>query len=68
MQIYCKSCGQEVVADDVNLDNLIAKCNGCNAVYSWGSRTERFVERLPAESAWMDAGTRRLAVYFKPLS
>ncbi|MCK4658525.1 MAG: hypothetical protein KAV82_03295 [Phycisphaerae bacterium] len=33
--MYCKHCGAEVPAEDVNLNNAIAKCRACNAVFSF---------------------------------
>ena len=33
--MYCKQCGSEVPAADVNLDSAIAKCRKCNAVFSF---------------------------------
>ena len=35
MQLSCKSCGKPIAAEDVNLDRAIAKCAGCNAVFSF---------------------------------
>ena len=36
MQIHCKSCDQEIAADDINIDKAIAKCSACNAVFGFG--------------------------------
>ncbi|MET0398886.1 MAG: hypothetical protein ABW277_18990 [Longimicrobiaceae bacterium] len=33
MQLTCKSCRSPIAADDVNLDNGLAKCRACNAVF-----------------------------------
>ena len=33
MKIACKSCGARVPADDVNIDNMLAKCRQCDAVF-----------------------------------
>jgi len=33
MTIVCKSCGASVPADDVNIDNMLAKCRQCDAVF-----------------------------------
>src|SRR5580698_917064 len=33
MQIQCSTCGVVVPAADVNLDRMVAKCVGCNAVF-----------------------------------
>jgi hypothetical protein len=35
MKLNCPYCGSEVPAEHVNLDRLIAKCAGCNAVFSF---------------------------------
>ena len=35
MQLYCRQCGAEIQANDVNLDKMIAKCSTCNAVFSF---------------------------------
>lgn len=34
MQISCKHCGAEIPAADINLDQLMAKCVKCSAVFS----------------------------------
>ena len=33
-QLSCKLCGKPIAAGDANLDQAIAKCAGCNAVFS----------------------------------
>jgi hypothetical protein len=35
MQLHCKSCGKLVRAEDVNIDQAIAKCLACHAVFSF---------------------------------
>lgn len=35
MQLFCRSCGAEIKAADINLDNMMAKCSQCNAVFSF---------------------------------
>jgi len=35
MQLYCRQCGAEIQSADINLDNMIAKCAACNAVFSF---------------------------------
>jgi hypothetical protein len=35
MQIYCRQCGAEIRAEDINLDKMIAKCSQCNAIFSF---------------------------------
>lgn len=34
-QVTCISCGAAIPAEDVNLDNMVAKCRQCNAVFSF---------------------------------
>lgn len=31
--MFCVSCGAEIIAEDVNLTNRMAKCRACNAVF-----------------------------------
>jgi len=38
MQLNCKQCGGEILAEQVNLDRLIAKCTVCNAVFSFADQ------------------------------
>lgn len=33
-KVCCPSCDKEVVSDNLNLQNKVAKCGGCNAVFS----------------------------------
>lgn len=40
MQITCKHCGAEIPAADINLDQLMAKCTKCNAVFSIAKQVE----------------------------
>lgn len=35
MQLNCQSCGAEILVNNVNLDHMIAKCEECNAVFSF---------------------------------
>jgi hypothetical protein len=37
MKLNCKDCGSEVTANNINLDRMIAKCNICNAVFSFAT-------------------------------
>jgi hypothetical protein len=34
-QLNCVTCGQLILAEDVNLQNMVAKCRNCNAVFSF---------------------------------
>ena len=35
MQIQCKSCGKAIAADNVNIEQMVAKCTACNAVFGF---------------------------------
>ena len=43
MRLVCPQCTTEIVADDINLDRLVAKCRRCHAVFGFedtiGQRT-----------------------------
>lgn len=32
--VHCKSCGESIAAEDVHLENLVARCGACDAVFS----------------------------------
>ena len=34
-QLSCVTCGRLILAEDVNLQNMVAKCRNCNAVFSF---------------------------------
>jgi len=34
-QLSCDTCGRLILAEDVNLQNMVAKCRNCNAVFSF---------------------------------
>ena len=34
MQLICKKCGKQVLAEDMNLEMALAKCRSCNSVFS----------------------------------
>ena len=34
-QLNCISCGTPILAEDVNLQNMVAKCRQCNAIFSF---------------------------------
>jgi hypothetical protein len=40
MQIFCRQCGAEIKAADINLDSMMAKCASCNAVFSFADMYE----------------------------
>ena len=33
-QVHCPSCSETVVADNLNLQNSVAKCSTCNVIFS----------------------------------
>jgi len=35
MQLFCRQCGAEIKASNINLDTMMAKCDVCNAVFSF---------------------------------
>src|SRR5688572_30942019 len=34
MQLFCKKCGKQVLAEDMNLEMALAKCRACSSVFS----------------------------------
>lgn len=40
MQIYCRQCGAPIKAENINLNNLMAKCDECDAVFSFADMYE----------------------------
>lgn len=54
MKLECPTCGASIVADDVNLDRLVAKCRSCDSVFAFspeasGAALERTAPRGPVE-------------------
>lgn len=47
MKIYCPSCGRDIPAADVDLSGKIAKCAGCNNVFSLPFSATAAAERTP---------------------
>lgn len=35
MQIYCRQCGKPIKASNIHLDHMMAKCDQCDAVFSF---------------------------------
>lgn len=58
IQIQCKQCRDTIPAEDVNLDNLLAKCRGCDAVFDISQQLQQGDESPPAPAA---PGQRRRA-------
>ncbi len=38
MRLNCRSCGTEIKAGGMNLDRMLAKCDACNAVFSFADQ------------------------------
>ena len=38
MKLSCPECGAQIPADNINLDRMVAKCQDCNAVFSFGDQ------------------------------
>ena len=34
MQLFCKKCGKQILAEDMNLEMALAKCRACSSVFS----------------------------------
>lgn len=47
MQLFCKSCGEAIRSDDINLDRAIAKCDACHSVFSFA---DQFPDAQPARA------------------
>lgn len=47
MRITCKQCGADVLAENINIDSLIAKCNFCHAVFRFDDQLEPFQTPSP---------------------
>lgn len=37
MKLQCRNCGQEIPAQDINIQAAIAKCQHCHAVFAFGA-------------------------------
>lgn len=46
MRLYCPDCGSAIPADDMNLDTALAKCRGCDSVFSFKEAVESERPRL----------------------
>lgn len=40
MQIYCRQCGAAIKAENIHLETMMAKCNQCDAVFSFADMYE----------------------------
>ena len=57
MKIACKSCGAAIPADDVNIDNMLAKCRACDAVFDISRQVHQ--EEAPTAARSGGVGHRR---------
>ena len=48
MNLSCKACGRQIPAHDINIDRLIAKCEGCNTVFSFADDVDGARRRSPS--------------------
>ncbi len=44
-KISCASCSQEIPADNININDKIAKCNACNAVFPFHEKIATFLKK-----------------------
>jgi len=44
LKVNCPSCDHEAVYDDININDKIAKCSGCNTVYSFSQSIAQVVQ------------------------
>lgn len=38
MQLNCRSCAKTILAEDINLDTVLAKCRSCHAVFDFSAQ------------------------------
>jgi hypothetical protein len=66
MQLHCKGCGKQILADDVNIKLAIAKCQACHAVFNFanevGGATETKPEVALPKRFQVDAWGRELTI------
>jgi hypothetical protein len=51
MQLSCPACGTDIRADDVSLENLVAKCASCDEVFGFDDRVDRPRKAKPKGSS-----------------
>lgn len=59
MRVTCKHCGQQINAEDINLNRLVAKCWSCHAVFDISDQLDPLPEsgaREPASSPRQNGG------------
>ena len=56
MQIKCKSCSRDIAASDVNIDQLVAKCSYCSAVFDFSDQLERSATATPRAEVQLPPG------------
>ena len=47
MQLHCKACGKQILADDINIKLAIAKCQACHAVFNFADEVGGEAETKP---------------------
>ncbi|MEM7018176.1 MAG: hypothetical protein AAF512_12655 [Pseudomonadota bacterium] len=50
MQLNCKSCNAQIPAEDVNIDQMVAKCCVCDAVFSFADQFPDAPPRRPPKT------------------
>jgi len=45
MQLTCPNCGENVSAENINIQEMVAVCANCNTVFSFGSPQEKVKRR-----------------------
>jgi hypothetical protein len=46
MQLRCRSCERQILAEDINIQLGIAKCQGCNSVFNFVNKLKSEPERV----------------------
>lgn len=50
MHVYCTHCGQQIPAEDLNIETVIARCRACDAVFSFADALEQEDDARPVRS------------------
>lgn len=58
VKLSCEACGSAIPARDVNLENLVAKCAACDAVFSIAGKLARRGVRAPDKQPPLPRGMR----------
>ena len=49
VQIKCPSCGSSTSSDHMNINDKVAKCGSCNAVFSFANQLSFIAEDMPSK-------------------